>query len=214
MSNIILYHFPKSSCSRKVVFVLAYKALIYDEVIINLERGEQKSVEFLKLNPHGQVPVLKYQNAVLYDSSVINEFLEEQFPDHPLLPTEPVQRARVRISTLYADREFYPHISRILHECRKPLDQQNQKLINDELSQFQSRKLSFLESSLQEHKDHFLFGQLTLADIAYAFGLDTLLRVSGLTLDAYPATQQWFKKIYRLPAFEKSISFALSPTAL
>lgn len=212
MSSITLYHFPQSSCSRKVVFVLAYKALVYDEVIVNLEQREQKNAEFLKLNPHGQVPVLKYRDAVLYDSTVINEFLEEQFPARPLLPTEPVQRARVRMSALYADREFYPHISRILREFRKPSEQRNQEWISDELSKFQANGLSFLESNLQELQVPFFFGQLTLADIAYAPGLDTLMRVSGLTLDAYPATQQWFKEMTRLPAFEKTLPFALAPS--
>jgi glutathione S-transferase len=114
------------------------------------------------------------------------------------------------MSTLYADQEFYPHISRILREFRKPPEQRNQEWIGDELNKFQSNGLSYLESSLQEQQGTFLFGQLTLADIAYAPGLDTLLRASGLTLDAYPAIQQWFKEMTRLPAFEKTLPFALA----
>ena len=210
MHQLTLHYFPKSSCSRKVLLVLLYKGIPYDEIIVNLEQGQQKSLDFLRLNPHGQVPVLQYRDHIIYDSAVINEFLEEKFPEPPLLPQDEVERAKVRMSTVYADQVFYPHISRILREFRKPVEQRNQPWIETELAQFQNNALLFLERSLQKQANSFLFGSFTLADIAYAPGLDTLLCISGLTLEAYPATRVWLQTITQLPAFRKTLSLSCS----
>jgi maleylacetoacetate isomerase len=206
MSQLTLYHFPKSSCSRKVLLVMLHKSIAYEEVIINLEQGQQKSLDFLRLNPHGQVPVLQYRDHIIYDSAVINEFLEEKFPEPPLLPQDEVERAKVRMSTVYADQVFYPHISRILRELRKPVEQRNQVWIETELDKFQNHALLFLERSLQKQANPFLFGALTLADVAYAPGLDTLLRTSKLKLEAYPTTREWLQTMTQLPAFRKILS--------
>lgn len=208
MHQLTLYYFPKSSCSRKVLSVLFYKGINYDEVVINLEQGQQKSLDFLQLNPHGQVPVLQYRDHFIYDSAVINEFLEEKFPEPPLLPQDEVERAKVRMSTVYADQIFYPHISRILREFRKPLQQRDQVWIETELEQFQNHTLLFLERSLQKRGNPFLFGSLTLADIAYAPGLDTLLHVTGLTLQAFPSTREWLQTMMQVSAFRKTLSLS------
>lgn len=201
MNKLILYHFPKSSCSRKVTFVLHYKGISYQEAIVNLERGEQKQPDFLRLNPFGQVPVLDYNGKIIYDSAVINEFLEETFPERSLLPTDLVARANVRLSTLYADQVFYPKISAILKEFR----QRSGRSIIEKLSiNFQETALAFLESQLQEQADPFLFGLLTLADIAYAPGLETLIQVSNLSLTPFPATRRWLDSLGDVPAFRSS----------
>lgn len=205
MDNLTLYHFPKSSCSRKVIFVLNYKVIPYQEVIINLEQAEQRQPDFLKLNPLGQVPVLVYNDQIIRDSAVINEFLEEKFPSQSLLPTNQLERAKVRMSTVYADQVFYPQISAILREFRHPPASRNEKIITEYLHSFQEKGLTFLEQQLQKQTNSFLFDQLTLADIAYAPGLDTLIRVSGLSLSSFPAVAQWFKTIATLPAFRSTL---------
>ncbi|MCD6047047.1 MAG: glutathione S-transferase protein [Gammaproteobacteria bacterium] len=201
--ELILYHFPKSSCSRKVVFALAEKGIIYKELRINLQNGEQKQPAFLKLNPHGKVPVIQYGKAIIYDSAVINEFIEDNFPQKPLLPANPILRAQVRLSTHYADNFFYLAISEILAEYRKSIDQRNEKLLQEKLELFKSQHLSQLEQQLK-NSSKFLFGTLTLADIAYAPGLDTLMKISGLTLAPNSAVAKWFKNISSLESFKRT----------
>jgi glutathione S-transferase len=204
MNTLTLYHFPRSSCSRKVVFVLTYKQLAYSEVLINLERGEQKAEAFLQLNPYGQVPVLQYDDMLIYDSAVINEFLEEQFPQLPLLPPSPERRALVRLAALHADREFYPQISRLLREGRKSTAERDQNWFAQALAEFQAVALAQLEAQLEKSPGPFLFGELSLADVAYAPGLDTLLHTSPLRLTYFPATAAWLAHLNTFEAFQKT----------
>ena len=56
-----------------------------------------KPKELLDLNPYGKVPVLVDGDAVIYESAIINEYLDEKYPDIPLMPADPCQRARIRI---------------------------------------------------------------------------------------------------------------------
>jgi glutathione S-transferase len=197
MSKITLYHFPLSSCSRKVTAVLRFKNIDYDEIIINLQHGEQKKQDFRKINPQLKVPVLKYENTFICESSIINEFLEEQFPYPPLLPKEFIDRALVRNQIAYADNSFYPAISQILYETRKLQKDRNTDFINSLISEFANSKMSYLETSL-EKSSPFLFGKLTLADIAYAPGLDTLIKSADFSLSKYPNSFEWLKNIKML----------------
>ncbi|MCX6131425.1 MAG: glutathione S-transferase N-terminal domain-containing protein, partial [Proteobacteria bacterium] len=74
---ITLYHYWRSSCSWRVRWVLALKGIDYVSVPINLLKNEQKEAPFLKINPNGQVPVLKFEGRVLTESLAIIEWLDE-----------------------------------------------------------------------------------------------------------------------------------------
>ena len=67
----------------------------------------------MALNPNGQVPVLVHNGAVITESTVINEYLDEVFPQTPLVPKDPVARARMRIWNKFVDEYFCPALSRI-----------------------------------------------------------------------------------------------------
>ena len=86
---IKLYDFKSSPNCQRVKIVLAEKHLPYEIVPIDLRAQEQKTPDYLKLNPYGKVPVLTDADTVLYESCIINEYLEEKYPDPPLLPKEP-----------------------------------------------------------------------------------------------------------------------------
>ncbi|MBI3001038.1 MAG: glutathione S-transferase family protein [Deltaproteobacteria bacterium] len=74
--------------------VLAEKRLPYDLIEVDLKN---KPKDLLELNPYGKVPVLVDDDAVIYESAIIDEYLEEKFPEPPLMPRDPTARARVRI---------------------------------------------------------------------------------------------------------------------
>ena len=98
---IVLYDAVPSSNSDRVKIVLHEKGLAYERVTLDLARKEQKQPEFLKLNPYGKVPVINDNGKVLFESCIINEYLEEQYPDPPLMPKDPYLRARGRILVDY-----------------------------------------------------------------------------------------------------------------
>ena len=98
-----LFHANHSTCSQKVRLCLAEKDLDWEGQKINLATNEHLSPEYLKLNPNGVVPTLIHDDAVIIDSGVICEYLEECFPETPLLPSSPVDRAKVRAWIRYLD---------------------------------------------------------------------------------------------------------------
>ncbi|MGO9513993.1 MAG: maleylacetoacetate isomerase [Steroidobacteraceae bacterium] len=94
---MILYGYPLSSASYRVRIALALKDLEVTTVNVQLRRGEQRQHDFLKINPQGFVPTLSLDDGqVLTQSIAIIEYLEEMFPQPPLLPAQPAARARVR----------------------------------------------------------------------------------------------------------------------
>lgn len=91
-----LYTYFQSSCSYRVRIGLALKGLDFESAFVHLRRGEQRSTAHLERNPQGLVPALVDGDLVLGQSLAILEYLEEQYPEPPLLPKAPAQRARVR----------------------------------------------------------------------------------------------------------------------
>ncbi|CAH9099698.1 unnamed protein product [Cuscuta europaea] len=83
-----LYSYWRSSCSFRVRIALNLKGLDYEYKAVNLINGEQSSPEFLKINPMGYVPVLVDGDVVISDSFAILMYLEEKYPEHPLLPDD------------------------------------------------------------------------------------------------------------------------------
>ncbi|MFM9938935.1 MAG: glutathione S-transferase family protein [Hyphomicrobiaceae bacterium] len=102
-SSLALYHAWVSSASRRVRFVLEEKQLAYQGILVDLLRFEQHSPEYLKLNPNGFVPTLVHEGVPVIESSVICEYLDEVFPAVPLRPSNPHDRARMRVWYKWTD---------------------------------------------------------------------------------------------------------------
>jgi glutathione S-transferase len=98
-----LYHANHSTCSQKVRLCLAEKGLDWESRLVNLATNEHLTDAYLKLNPNGVVPTLIHDDAVITDSGVICEYLEEVFPGTAMLPADPVERAHVRAWVRYLD---------------------------------------------------------------------------------------------------------------
>ena len=89
-----LFHLARAVCPQKVRLVLAEKDLSYDSHL--LTSSDLRSLNYLKLNPHGYVPTLIHDGSVITESRTITEYLEDAFPDMPLMPRSALGRARVR----------------------------------------------------------------------------------------------------------------------
>jgi glutathione S-transferase len=110
-----LYHHGSSACAAKVRFALAEKALAWTSRYVDILKGEQFEPTFLALNPKAVVPVLVHDGAVIVESTVICEYLEETFPKNPIYPATPLERARVRVWTKAVDEELHPACSAITY---------------------------------------------------------------------------------------------------
>jgi glutathione S-transferase len=189
---------------RKVLVCLDLKGLDYEVDPITPFFGND---EFRRLSPLCRIPVLIDEGLVLTDSTVIAEFLDEQFPDPPLLPKEPKERARARWLEEFADTRlgdviiwglFYPKMvhPRVWNE---PGDQAR---IDKTLATDLPEALDYLEEQLPAHG--YLFGDIGLADIAIA----SFFRngsYAGFVPDAarWPKTSSFVELVLRHPAFQR-----------
>lgn len=96
-----LYHGANSVCSVKVRIVLAEKQLAWDSHHIDLPKGEQFQPEYLKVNSRAIVPVLDHDGTLIYESSVISEYLDGLSAHNPLMPTDPLLQAKTRVWGIY-----------------------------------------------------------------------------------------------------------------
>jgi glutathione S-transferase len=97
MAEIILYDAANSPCGRRVRMCLIEKGVPFEIRWLNLGLMDQKQPWYLRLNPNGIVPTLVHGERVLYESNVINEYLESVFPEPPLVPKDPYLQAQMRM---------------------------------------------------------------------------------------------------------------------
>ena len=108
MSGLTLHNYFRSSTSVRVRAALNLKGLAYDYVPLSLLKGEQASAEHLALNPSGLVPTLVTPNGAVPQSMAILELLDELHPEPPLLPSDPMGRARVRSLAQIMAADIHP----------------------------------------------------------------------------------------------------------
>lgn len=194
---IKLYHYPDCPYSQKVRVVMAEKELEYDPVLVDLRKNEQRSAEFLKLNLYGKVPVLIDEEIVIYDSTIINEYLEEEYPAPALMPEDSATRARVRLLEDFCDNSFIPPTLIILAELAKAQAERD----TEKVRRFQGeigRVLAHLDAQLDGKP--YLVGEFSLADCAYAPRLMILPQL-GVELDArLQNVSGWVARLYERPS--------------
>ncbi len=190
---IVLYDFPECPYAQKVRIVLAEKELEFETRLVDLRKNEQRSAEFLKLNPLGKVPVLVDEDAVIYDSTIINEYLNEEYPNPPLMPEDSYGRAKVRMNEDLADMLFTPRVELLQAELRRgeaERDGEKIRRLQNEILQLFRR----LEHPLQSHR--FVAGEFSLADAAFAPGI-LLLPKLGVEVDpSLVNVQRWIKELH------------------
>lgn len=110
-----LYHHGSSACAAKVRLALAEKKLGWEGHYVDILAGEQFEPDFVAVNPKAVVPVLIHDGNVIPESTVICEYLDEVFPEQPLYPRHPYERACVRIWTKAVDEELHPACSAVTY---------------------------------------------------------------------------------------------------
>lgn len=106
------YHAEPLANSLKSMLPLFEKGLAFESVYVNLHKFEQHQPWFVAINPEGQVPVLDHDGAIITQTSVINEYLEDAFPDlPPLRPNTPVGNARMRTWNKFVDEHVMNFVS-------------------------------------------------------------------------------------------------------
>ena len=161
-----LYGYWRSSAAYRVRLALAYKGLDYASKAIDLRANAQTSVGFLLLNPQGRVPYLIDGDVGLNQSLAIIEYLDETYPDPPLLPGSPVARARVRAVAQTIASDIHPlNNTSVLRYLKEPLGA-DQAAIDSWQRHWIETGFAALEDVAEAHGGRCLFGDtVTLADL-------------------------------------------------
>jgi maleylacetoacetate isomerase len=200
-----LYTFFRSSASYRVRIALNLKGLDYEQAAIHLRRGggEQLSQAYKKINPQALVPVLEDGGRILTQSLAIIEYLNERYPNPPLLPGDAAGRAVARSMALLIACEVHPIQNlRVLNHLKSD-HQQSDDDTNRWARQWIDLGFSALEQMVisAEQQGSFCFGDApTLADICLVPQLANARRF-GLDLSAYPRLLAVEATCMSLPAF-------------
>ena len=232
---LALYHNDMSSCSQKVRLMLAEKELDWESRHLNLRAGEHQQEWYVKLNPRAVVPTLIDGDIVVPESNVINEYLDERFPDPPLKPSDPFGRARMRLWTKQLDEGVHDAGIAVLsfalafrHQylARGEAGQQMLESIPDPFKRERRRDViekgldsahvkmaiarllelyADMEATLSHHA--WLAGnRYSIADAAFSPYIVRLEHLDVMgLLDRMPRVVDWYRRIAARPSFQDAI---------
>jgi glutathione S-transferase len=197
--TLLLYDAIRSPNCERVHIALHEKGLSYRRVTLNLQAKEQKRSEFLRLNPNGRVPVLDDNGLVLFESCVINEYLDAKYPDPPLMPNGPALVARGRLLIDYALNYLHEFYWPLRGEMRKAEGERDQEIVERNRLAILDR-LEYLEAALGD-KLYFLedFG---LADIGLWPRLSRIEEYGALESRKLPRLEQWMRRMSLRPSVQ------------
>jgi glutathione S-transferase len=160
-----------------------------------------KSEEFLSVSPYGKVPVLRVNGTSLYESNIVNEYLDEVYDSPKLMPDDPEERAFVRSWMAFADDYFFPSIYRVRMGLQRGYSEDEIQEAMEKLDD----SLSRLEHQLEGRQ--YLMGEYTLADIAHAGNFHRLRELANsdeVTLEKYPNVMVWMERVESRESYEAS----------
>ena len=198
---IKLYTFPLSTNSRKVRIALLEKGLEFERVNVDLAKREQKNPEYLKIHPFGQVPALDDEGFIVYDSTIINEYLEDEYPYPPLMPEDSEGRAHARLMEDFRDTRFNPPFVKLIYEMRKPEAERDPNILGTATAEI-NQCFDRIENEL--HGKEYLAGSFSLADIAFMANFDLLERFQIPVDSKYVNTAAWIARLKARPSFAAS----------
>jgi len=187
---IKLYSDPHCPDSHRTRIVLAEKELPVDTEELE---ADNLPADFLKLNPYGKLPTVIDRDIVFFESSVVNEYLDERYPHPPLKPGSPAERAQMRLAVLQLERELYP-----LYE-----DSQNGRKKKDAVKKL-NVYLEHLNGYLAR-QEYFIGEQYTLADVTLA---PILWRMPSVGVDTSKLgnLEAYMDRLFERSAFERALS--------
>lgn len=177
----------------RVRLVLAAKGVSYELIPVDPTHPPEDLVD---LNPYHSVPTLVDRDLVLYAASVVSEYIDERYPHPPLMPLDPLARARLRLAMLRTEHDWVPLVQTIQHGTRSQADTARKRLREQLLAAlpvFKSAKF-------------FLNTEMSLADCAVA---PIVWRLPALGIDLpreAKVIEDYGQRIFRNPAFGRSLT--------
>ncbi len=192
-SVMTLYSGSNDPYSHRARIVLAEKSVAYE--IHEIEQGELPE-DLIDLNPYNSVPTLVDRDLVLYDSRVVMEYLDERFPHPPLMPVDPVSRARTRLMLHRIDNDWYSQLDDLTGDDA----QRKEKAISELTASVTSVAPIF------EAKPYFMSDEFSLIDASIA---PLLWRLKEYGIELPPqakSVKAYAERLFDRASFKESLT--------
>jgi len=192
---ITLYHHEYSGHSHRVRLFLSLLGLKYQGIGLDIRKGEQKSPEYMKLSPLGQVPTLVDGEDVITDSTAALVYLAKKYDNGQWLPVDPLGAAQVQVWLSTAAGELFrgPATARAIRLGFRQGDYDSAKQCAEQLFHWMQQELAQHTWLVTDHA--------TIADIAM-YSYTRIADEGGLELAPYPDIGRWLENVEQLPGFE------------
>jgi glutathione S-transferase len=195
--------FSKAVCpyAQRSQMALIEKGLPFRVIEIDTDN---KPIWFKDVSPYGKVPVLRHGDTLVYESRIVNEYLDEAFPTPPLLPHTPAARAQARIWIDYCDTQLLPVMSAFLIDRRNPEKQtKNREVLRQRFRFIEEegfRKLS--------NGPYWLGDEVSLVDLQFMPMFERLPCYVELwdapSASQFPRLQAWISKMQQRPSHQRT----------
>ena len=188
-----LYSGTTDPFSHRCRFVLYEKGMDFQVIDVDMYN---KPEDIAVMNPYNKLPVLVERDLILYESNIINEYIDERFPHPQLMPADPVMRARARLMLFNMEAELFSQVEIMESGKEKPMEKARQQ-INDRLTEL---------SPLFTKTKHMLGDDFTMLDVAIA-PLLWRLDLYGVKLGKTAAPiMKYAERIFSRPAFIEALT--------
>jgi len=195
---MVLYSGTTCPFSHRCRFVLFEKGMDFEVRDVDLF---DKPEDIALMNPYGQVPILVERDLILYESTIINEYIDERFPHPQLIPGDPVARARVRLFLFNFEKELFSHVA-LIEGCNA--DKATEASLAESRTQIRDR-LTQLTPIFMKNK-YMLGDEFTMLDVSIA-PLLWRLDYYGVELSKNAAPLlKYAERIFSRPAFIEALT--------
>ncbi len=194
---MILYSGTTCPFSQRCRLVLFEKGMDFEVRDVDLFNQPE---DIATMNPYGQVPILVERDLILYESNIINEYIDERFPHPQLMPADPLMRARARLMLFNFERELFVHVRALEAERTKENDKANEKARAEVRDRLTTLAPLFLKNK------YMLGDELSMLDVAIA---PLLWRLDhyGIELSKTAApVMKYAERIFSRPAYIEALT--------
>jgi glutathione S-transferase len=201
------YYGSGSPFAWRVWLALEEKGVRYEHILLSFQAGDLKKPEYLAISPHGKVPALVDDDGTaLYESQAILEYLEERYPEKPLLPRDPAGRAAVRIEEIEAFNYFQEAFSKLARQVFfTPAAERDEKSIADARANVRGILDALDARCAKRGKDFICGATFSRADCTWVPFVELAAR-AGVDLDPgqTPCLAAWRSRMRARPSYERT----------
>lgn len=206
---MILYDYPASPNCRKVRIVLSEKGLECERRLVDISKGQHRADAFLAINPHGRLPALQddvpdgdgVRTISVYDSTVINEYLEDAYPDPPLFPRTAPERAAARLLEDWADSLLIEPAGELYAQFVFTAESRRQKTRIEDARRRSLELLRRVDEILADGRPYVL-GDYSIADAAMTPSMAYITQFGTPVPEVMPRVHEWFVRLKSRPSFQ------------